>query len=342
MIISKISGLNDTAFGKIEAPVKSYLTDADLLAKQGSQLEQIFPVVVSTNFGEAYAGQTGLTNYTAGGEASRYPDNTFQDDFNKIVTNDTEWKNQFPITLAMIEDGKFGAIKDEATKLVDAYYNTLEEYGGDFLTKAIGTTQTFGGKTFDIAGGDAKALFATNHQSKVATAAGGYAAQSNLYNLEFSYTNLTKAEVLLGNQRDSIGRKLKIQPDTILVPYSTIADSTQLQLVFEALNAEGNPGTADRAGNFHSGRWNIIWWPFLGEPTGKTEGKSWWMLMDSKYVEKYRPFVLQKRKDLTISSYVDDNTDNNIWKGRSRTTIDVTNNWRGIIACIPGLGTTVS
>src|SRR6056297_2631083 len=101
MVITKSSNLNDTAFGKIEAPVKQYLVDADQAAKSNSQLESIFPVVDSTNFAEAYAGQTSVKNFSPTGEAGRYPDNEFQDDFDKIVKNDVTWKNQFTISLEM-------------------------------------------------------------------------------------------------------------------------------------------------------------------------------------------------------------------------------------------------
>jgi hypothetical protein len=337
MIISKISGLNNTAFGNIAAPVVQYLTEQDLAARSASKVESIFPVEDSDGFGEAYSGQTGLGNFVPGGEGEAYPENDFQDNYDKTILNDVTWKNSFSVTLEMVEDVKMGKIKTAASAFVDSYYNTLEEYGGDFLTKAIATTQTFGGKVFNIAGGDTKALFATDHPYSKADSR----TQSTLYNAEFNYENLTKIEAAASDIRDSIGRKINFRYDTIVVPFSNAYDAIQLQKIFEALNADGNPNTADRAGNYHFGRWNIIWWNFLGSPTGMTAGKSWWMLMDSGYVKKYKPFVLQKRKDLTVNSYVDNNTDANIWKGRARMKADVTNEYRGIVACIPGLGTSI-
>ena len=41
-------------------------------------------------------------------------------------------------------------------------------------------------------------------------------------------------------------------------------------------------------------------------------------------------------------SYVDENTDNNIWKGRSREKISPTNDFRGILLAAKGLGTSLS
>jgi hypothetical protein len=337
MIISKISGLNNTAYGNIAAPIVQYLQEQDLAARTNSKIESIFPAETSNGFGENYAGQTGLANFSPGSEGAAYPENDFQDDNGKTVLNDVTWKNSFSVTNEMVEDVKMGKIKTSASAFVDSYYNTLEEYAGDFLTKAIATTQEFNGHTFNIAGGDSKALFATDHPYSAADSR----TQSNIFNAEFNYENLTYIEAIASDIRDSIGRKINFRYDTIVVPYTNKYDALQLQKIFEALNADGNPNTADRAGNYHSGRWNIIWWNFLGSPTGMTANKSWWILADSNYIRKYKPFVLQKRRDLTVRSYVDNNTGNNVWAGDARIKCDSTNNHRGIIACIPGLGTTI-
>lgn len=337
MIISKISGLNNTAFGNISGPVVQYLTDMDTLAKANSMAEKIFPTETSDGFGESYAGQTALANFTPGNEGEAYPENDFQDDYGKTILNDNTWRNEFAVTLEMVEDVKMGKIKTNASAFIDSYYNTMEEYAGDFLTKGIATTQTFGGKTFNIAGGDGKSLFATDHPSIT----GVYGAQSNLYNAEFTYENLSILEAAFCDQRDPIGRKLNLRPDTLVLPFSTKYDALQLQKVLETLNGDGKPTTADRSGNYHAGRWNILWWSFLGSPAGMTAAKSWFMMLDSSYIAKYKPFVMQKRKDLTVDSYVEQRTDTNVWKGRARSKADCTNQWRGCLAAIPGLGTTI-
>jgi hypothetical protein len=338
MIISKISGLNNTAFGNVAAPVVQYLTDMDIAAKANSMVEKIIPSETSDGFGEYFGGQTALGNFVAGGEGESYPENDFQDDYGKTILNDVTWRNKFDVTLEMVEDVKMGKIKTEASAFVDSYHNTLEEYAGDFLTKAIATTQTFGGKTFNIACADTKALFATDHPYSQADSR----TQSTLFNAEFSYENLSIVEAIGSDIRDTIGRKINFKYDTIILPFSTRADALQLQKVLETLNGDGKPTTADRSGNYHAGRWNVIWWNFLGAPAGMTSGKSWWMLADSNYVKKYKPFVLQKRKDLTVNSYVEQGTDTNVWKGRARHKLDTAQNYRGILACIPGLGTSIA
>jgi hypothetical protein len=337
MIISKASNLNNTSFGKIEAPVKQYLVERDILARKENMIEKIIPIVKTKKFADGYSGQTSLGGFKPGGEAGTYPENYFQDGYNKIIENSVEWKNSFAITLQMIEDGHSYAWKDKSRKFLDSYYNTKCEYVGKFLTSAIATTMTFEGKTFNIAGGDGKALFATDHPSVT----GGTDDQSNLYDAAFTKDNLTKLELILANQKEDNGKKLSITPDTIIQPYSTTNDALQLQKIFEVLTADGDPTTANRAGVYHTGRWNLIWWAFLGTPTGMTAGYSPFYLADMKYVMNNKPYVLQERIPLTISSYVDDNTDNNIWKGRSREVASPTNDFRGILLAAKGLGSSL-
>lgn len=342
MIINFASGINDTAFGKIQAPLKQYLTEQDLTALENSRYGDFFPETDSTNFGEAYGGQTSLGRMQPTREGAAYPVTSMQDDYTKIIENTYVWRNSYGVTLTAVEDNKFMNIKDGAQSLVTDYYDTKEEYLADFMTNANATTHTFQGQTFSIVGGDSKALFATDHPSKVATADGGVGPQSNLYNVEFSYSNLTKMESIFNNIRSTKGRRLRFQADTIIVPDSTTADAVQKQLIFEAMNADGNPTTANRAGNYHFGRWKVVVWPFLGKPAGLTTGKSWWMLADSQYIMKHKPFVLQNRISMNILSWVDQNNDVNYWKQRSRFSASPTNEWRGIMACIPGVGTTIT
>lgn len=334
MIISKASQLQNTSYGKIEAPVKQYLVERDILARKENIVSKVIPIIKTTKFAEGYSGQTSLQGFKPGKEAGGYPNGDFQDSYNKIVENGVEWKNSFSITLQMIEDGHAYAWKDKARKFLDSYYDTKTRYVAEFLRAATGTTMTFEGMNFNITGGDGKALFAEDHPSITGRAAN----QSNLFNADFSKDNLTKAELVLSNQYEDNGMKLSITPDTILVPYSVKQDALQLQKIFEVLTADGDPTTANRAGVYHTGRWNIIWWAFLGHPTGMTSGYSPFYLADMNYVMNNKPYVLQERIPLTITSYVDEITDNNIWKGRSREVASPTNDFRGIMLCAKGLG----
>jgi len=336
MVISKSSGLNDSIYGKSFAPIKQYLTGREELQTKASQLENLFYMDNTTNFAEKYTGETSLGDFEPGDEGGNYPEHDFQETYDKVIYP-FEWKNSFSITQTMIEDAKMGKVKQKANAFMSSYARTKEKFGADMFTNGVATSMSFSGKTFDIATADAKALFATDHPSKT----GEYAGQSNVYDTEWSYDAMSKLEALAANFRNDNGERLNINLDTIVVPYTTLADAAQRQELFEALNADGNPNTADRAGNYHAGRWNVISWPFLGTPAGMTAGKSWFFMIDKDYLQDYAAMVWLNRLDLNVKSYVNENNDNNIWKGRGRfggSPVD----WRFVIAGIPGVGSTLS
>lgn len=332
MIITKGSGLNDTIYGKVYAPVKQYLTDREQLHEKSSILDQLFAIDTTKNFAELYGSETNLGDFKPVDESGIYPETEFQGGYDKVITP-CEWKQSFGISQTMIEDAKMGKIKRRASAFVSAYARTKEKFGAAIYSNAVSTTMNFGGKVFNIAGADGKALFATDHSSIT----GGYGVQTNVYDTSFSYDNLGKLEALGSNFRDDDGERLAINFDTIVVPFSTTADAVQLQTIFEVLNADGKPDTANRAGNYQAGRWNVIKWPFLSSPSGLTAGSSWFFLIDSNYLETYAAMVWLNRVPLSVKSYVDENTDNNIWKGRARYAAAPVD-WRFAIAAIPGVG----
>lgn len=336
MIITKSSGLNDTIFGKVYAPVKQYLTDREQLHQKSSMIDKLFAVDSTKNFAELYGSETGMDDFAPVDESGVYPTTDFQAGYERILTPH-EWKQSFGISQTMIEDAKYGKIKRKGSAFVSAYYRTKEKFAAAAYSNGVSTTMDFGGNTFTITGADGKALFATDHPAK----GGGYDDQSNVYDAAFSYDNLSKLEALAANFRNDEGERLVVNMDTIVVPYSSTADAMQMKLIYETLNADGQPDTTNRAANYQFGRWNVIRWPFLTAPTGITSGTSWFMLIDSEYLQTYAAMVWLNRLDLSVKSYVDENTDNNIWKGRGRFIAGPVD-WRFAIAGIPGVGSTLT
>jgi len=136
------------------------------------------------------------------------------------------------------------------------------------------------------------------------------------------------------NVTDDDGEILSIMPDTIIIPN----DATVKRQVFEDLNADGAPNTANNNGNFVAGRFNIIVWPYLTTPTGVTNSQ-WFILMDSEWNKTYQGLVWRDRVALEVMSVIDDKTDANIWKGYTRFGA-TPNNWRPFALCAAGLGGT--
>lgn len=260
-------------------------------------------------------------------ENGKYPESGFQEGYSKVIEPET-WKNSFPVTQEMIEDSKMGKVKSRATAFMLSHNRTKELFGTGIINNGNATTMTFGGKVFDISCADGKAFFATDHPSKT----GGTADQSNLYGATFSYDALGYAEEKMHYFKDDDGNILTVSPDTIVIP-----DKAGIKkLVFDAIGADGIPGTADNSYNYQYGRWNVVISPYLTAIAGTTAGTETWFLLDSAFNEAYQAFVWLDRIPLTTKSYIDENTDANIFKGRARYAA-APNNWRCMICSAPGL-----
>lgn len=334
MIFSKAAGLNDSAFGKSQEPIKMMLTEQGEAFEQADIVKMIFKMDETNNFAEKYTYETALGDFEAVGEQGAYPESSFQEGYASVVEPD-EWKLQFSVTQTMIEDSKMGKVRQKAFGFTRSYYRGRQKFGLGILNNGESATMTFGNnnKVFDIKCNDGNPLFYGSHPSKT----GGYGVQSNYISNPFSYDALCMAEDYMHHLRDDDGNILDISPDTIIIP-----DNARIKkAVFDAIGAgEGMPGTANNSFNFQYGRWNVIFSPYLTNASGITAGTDTWYLMDSNWSEMYEGLIFLDRIPLSVRSYVDEKTDANIWKGRARWGAKP-NRWQGILKANPGTGTTL-
>jgi hypothetical protein len=326
--------VNDSIFGKSQEPIKMMLEQQEEAFEKNSIISHVFFEDETTNFAEKYTYETSLGNFEATGEGGAYPESSMQEGYSKVIEPDT-WKNSFVVTQEMVEDSKMGKIKQKANQFMTSFGRTRELFATGILNNGQSTTFNFGAnnKQFDISCADGKALFATDHPSKT----GKGLIQSNYFGNPFSYDALCLAEEAMHYFKDDDGNLLNLQPDTIIIP-----DRARIKkLVFDAIGAEGIPGTANNSFNFQHGRWNVIISPYFANTPGITAGTDSWYLMDSTYNEAYAGLVWLKRLELTTKSYIDENTDNNKFKGRARYGA-APNNWRAICKIDPGLGSVLA
>jgi phage major head subunit gpT-like protein len=327
---TEASGLNDSIYGKSQAPIRMLIeTNAEAFEKS-SILDKVFAMEKSTHYGEKYTTLTAMDEFEPVGENGSHPVAGMQEGYAKILENMT-WKNSFSISREIIEDSKNIDLRKKPTQFVTSYYRTRERFGAALYGAAIGggTTFTFGGKTFDAKSADGSALFATNHPSKVKGA-----AQSNKFADTFSADALAYAESAMQNFRGDNGEVLAVAPDTILIPN----DAALKKAVFEAIGADKDPDTANNGFNYLFGRWRVIVWAYLNEFI--SAGVKPWILLDSSYNTTYGGAIFQDRTPLEVRSSIDEDTDANIWRGYSRFT-DGFNDWR--FAAVGGIsgGTTL-
>ena len=314
---SEGSGLQDSIFGKSQAPIRLFIEKRGEAFEQESMLQNLFMVTDSTNFGEKLSTLTAMDGFMPVGENGAYPVDGMQEGYAKFLEHMT-WKDSFSLSREIVDDSKVMDLKKKPAAFVTGYYRTRERFGAALFGSAIASSSkvSFHGKDFDCTAADGKKLFATDHPAKVKGK-----AQSNLFSDAFSDGALAAAETAMQNFRGDNGEILDVAPDTILIPNLYALKKS----VFEAIGADKDPNTSNNGFNYLFGRWNVIVWPYLNKYLA--DGTAPWVLLDSRYNNEYGGAVWIDRTNLEVRSRIDDNTDANVWQGYARF-IAGFNDWR--------------
>lgn len=308
VIFSINSHLNDSVFGICQAPIKKLIEDKAEGWEKKSMLGEFFHMDTTKNGVDIITGMTAMDGFKPVGENGEYPATSQQEGYKKMLVQH-EWKNSFAISQTAIEDSKVLDLKRKPQGFVNGYYRTRERFGAAVFAGAMNRKSAikFEGQEFDITCADGKPLFSTQHKPKVKGA-----VQSNLFSNEFSADALDRAEAAMQQFKGDNGELLGIAPVTI-----AIANSPALKRkVFEVVGAELDPTTANNGFNFQVGRWNIKIWNYLNQYLDG--GNEPWMLLDDDYNEEYEGAVWYDRVPLTVTSYINNGNDANVWNGRAR------------------------
>lgn len=304
------SGLVDPIFGKCQVPLASYIEKLGEAFEGESLLKYLFHFENSRHWAEQHSSETAMDDFVPVGEGGEYPRTGFESGYDRIIENMT-FKQSFSVTQELVEDAQLGEMKRRARKLITAYGRTREKFGRALYAGGIyGTTVSFGGKSFACNSADGLALFHKEHVNKV-----NGKKQCNLYKGNFTATLLGKIETEMQQLTGDNGELLAVSPDTILIPN----DAALKDAVFSAIGADKEPTTSNNAYNHQFGRWNVIIDPYLTQALaamGKTDKP--FILLDSKFLETGDGAIFQERKKLEVKSVVDQNNDNNSWRGRAR------------------------
>lgn len=324
IVFSEGSGLNDSVYGKCQAPIRMFLEQRGEQFEQESVLKHLFLMGRSDNYGDLMTTMTAMDGFDPVGENGEYPTDGMQEGYKKLLVYET-WKDSFRISAEIIEDSKLLDLKKRPAAFMTAYNRTRERFAACLYGNAIkgsGAAQ-YRGKSFDITSADGVSLFNTAHPPKVSGD-----DQCNLFEDAFSASNLGKMETVMQLFRGDGDEILDVAPDTILIPNIASLKND----VFAAIGADKDPTTSNNAFNYQYGRWTVIVWPYLNQFI--TDGTAPWVLLDSKYNENYGGAVWNDRIQLAVRSTIDENTDANVWRGRSRFNATF-NDWR--FACAGGV-----
>jgi len=324
IIFSEGSGLNDSVFGKTQAPIRLFLEKKGESHEQQSVLKELFQMGSSNHYIEKLTSLTAMDGFQPVGENGAYPVDSMEQGYEKTLEHMT-WKDSFALSQEIIEDTKIIDLKKKPAAFISAYYRTREKFGAAIYGGAIkgNTSMTFAGRSFDLKGADGVALFSASHPAKVKGS-----NQSNVFSDAFSADALGKMEVTMQCFRGDNDEILDVCPDTILIPNIHSLKKS----VFAAVGADKDPATSNNGFNYQFGRWNIVVWPYLNQFI--TADTAPWVMLDSTYNAESGGAVWLDRTPLTVRSTIDENTDANVWRGRARF-IAGFHDWR--FACCGGV-----
>ncbi len=332
MTFTEGSGLQDSIFGKSQAPIRMFLEKRGEAFEQQSMIPELFNMGTSTHWGEKFTTMTAMDGFKPVGENGEYPNDGMQEGYDKFLEHMT-WKDQFSISREMVDDAKLMDLKKQPAGFIAGYHRTREKFAAALLGGAMSGKGSvdFGGRKFDAKCADGKALFSKDHPSKL-----GKGTQSNLFADAFSDDALAAMESKMQDFRGDNAEILDVAPTTIVIPN----EYTLKKAVFAAIGADKDPNTANNGFNYLFGRWNVIIWPYLNQFI--TEGAKPWMLIDTDYNKEYGGAVWLDRTKLEVKSRIDDGNDANVWSGYARF-IAGFNDWRfAAVGGIAGGDTLVS
>lgn len=321
VIFSEASLAAKSVYGECQAPIQMFIENYDQELEKNSQIPNLFKMGTSENFGDYFAEMTAMEGFVPVGEGGAVPKDSIEEGYGKMMRYMT-FADSFAVSKEMVEDGKLMNLTEKPRAFMDGYYDTREQFAASIFGAALQGKKEFNfrGKLFDAAAADGAALFHTAHAPKTKGA-----KQSNCFSNPFSVDALDRAEAAMQQFTGEKDKQLTISPDTIV-----IANKPDLKRkVFAAIGSDINPVESNHAFNFQYGRWNVIIWPFLNRFLAK--GAEPWILMDSKFNEKYGGAMWIDRLALTIDSVEEHSPAANVWYGRSRFNAAF-RNWRAFCA----------
>ena len=168
IILSEGSEKLNALYGKIQAPIASYLQKRGEAFEQASIAKEIFVKHPSTHWAEGYGGLTGMDDFEPTPENGAYPTNGFEEGYFQTIQNYT-WKSSFAISREMVDDGKLVDFKKKPERFIQAAYRTQERFFAQMLGEALqGKTDfTIKGQAFSAKSADGLCMFSNAHKAKV-------------------------------------------------------------------------------------------------------------------------------------------------------------------------------
>jgi len=213
----------------------------------------IFNVLTSNKNIEKDSGISGLGTLVEKAEGAAITSDTLYQGYDSTYTHKT-YALKTSITKEMIADDQFREVEKRAKGLAIAGNRSVETAASDVLN--YGWTSGGGGKAAFLSGGDAKALFASDHPRS-----DGGTAQSNTTTMDLAEDSIETILVAMRETLDDRGQLMLVRPDKLVIPPALEKEAKIL------LNSSQRIGTANNDINPYEGVLTPIVWPYIANVT---------------------------------------------------------------------------
>ena len=86
IVFSEGSGLNDSVYGKCQAPIRMFLEQRGEQFEQQSVLKDLFLMGTSDNYGDMLTTMTAMSGFEPVGENGAYPADGMQEGYRKLLS----------------------------------------------------------------------------------------------------------------------------------------------------------------------------------------------------------------------------------------------------------------
>ena len=194
IIFSESSGLNDSIYGKCQAPIRMFLEKRGEEFERSSVLKNLFFMGKSGNYADMMTTMTAMSGFEPVGENGAYPLDGMQEGYQKLLKYQT-WKDSFSVSKEMIEDGKLLDMRKQPAAFMTSYKRTRELFGAALYGAAMmgNGSVTFKGVKFDLTGADGSSVSSVYADDYLTSLSHSGGDSSTTYNFSYGVAGLSTA-----------------------------------------------------------------------------------------------------------------------------------------------------
>jgi len=326
--------VQNSAFNVLQEPFKMMMTNEVEAFEKQSIIPYLYVQQSMDSFQEEYRSRTSMDGFKPTEDLEVAGVSDFEESY-RMVMRTQIWTNSFVVSKQVMEDNQAQSVTPDAMGFIKSYGRTRENYAVRMLGAALGEDYAdykikanVNGCGNDTVDGTIEGVRRQYFHDKHYTVGKKY-AQSNKFKTTTALTldgtnpdDESKLADLIGQiaaKASSFrGDKGEIVPssfDTIIV---SSADYRLVDTLKRALKTRYNERMGNNGENLFYGKYEFVENPYLDDLTAFGQDKHAILLVSRSKNRETMGAVWKDRTPLEVRSYINDDTQANIWAGRAR------------------------